>query len=316
MQTRRNFLKTTALGYASLQSTPLFAFNTIEKNSPLVLSTWNNEKACAVAWDILQKKGKALDAVEQGLWIPEADPNDSSVGYGGNPDRDGNVTLDACIMDENGRAGSVTYLQHIMHPISVARKIMENTPHVMLSGEGALQFALSQGFVKENLLTEKAKENWLNWCKTNSYQPKVSPENHDTCGMLAIDQFGNISGGCTTSGWAYKLPGRVGDSPVIGAGLFVDNEFGGATGTGTGELALRTLGCFLVVEQMRCGKSPQKACEIAVKRIVDKYGTENQMCYIAADKKGNVGAFSVQNGFEYFIQKDGEKKLVKSGFYK
>ncbi len=318
MQSRRKFLQTAGLGFAIAQSTtPLFAANLKKKTpSPLVLATWNNHKACNAAWQVLQQNKRALDAIEEGLHVPEADPEDTSVGYGGNPDRDGNVTLDACIMDEKGNAGSVTYLQHIMHPISVARLVMEKTPHVLLSGEGALQFALSQGFTKENLLTERAKNDWLKWCKETNYQPIIGPDNHDTCGMLAIDFQGNMSGGCTTSGAKYKMAGRVGDSPIIGAGLFVDNEIGGATGTGWGELALRTLGSFLIVEQMRNGKSPQKACEIAVKRIVDKYGTDNQMCYIAADKKGRIGAFSVQKGFEYFIQKDGEAQVIKSDFYK
>ena len=315
MLTRRNFLQNSLLGAAFLQNSPLFANNSENKNHPLVLTTWNNFKASQVAWDMLAQGALALDAVEQGLRVPEADPEDTSVGYGGMPDRDGHVTLDACIMDEKGRAGSVTYLQNIMHPISVARKVMENTPHVILSGEGALQFARNQGFIEENLLTEKAKEAWEDWLKKNEYTPKITPHQHDTCGMLTIDKTNNMSGGCTTSGWAFKLPGRVGDSPIIGAGLFVDNEFGGATGTGLGELSLRTLGCFLAVEFMRNGKCPQKACELVVKRIVDKYGTENQMCFIAADKKGNYGGYAIQKGFQYFVQNEGKAVLVNSGSY-
>jgi N4-(beta-N-acetylglucosaminyl)-L-asparaginase len=211
-----------------------------------VISTWKNGlQANEAAWDIIKTGGRALNAVEAGVKVVEADPEDMSVGYGGRPDRDGHVTLDACIMDENGNCGSVCALQHIKHPISVARKVMEDTPHIMLAGEGALQFALSKGFVKENLLTEKAKNEWQEWLlKTAQYAPVINIENHDTIGMLAIDQTGNISGACTTSGMAYKLHGRVGDSPIIGAGMYCDNEVGGAVATGTGELVMKTLGSF------------------------------------------------------------------------
>jgi N4-(beta-N-acetylglucosaminyl)-L-asparaginase len=312
MITRRKFLRNSAISAAFLQNTQLFASENQKKAKPIVIATWNNHKACKAAWEVIKNGGVALDAIETGLKVPEADPEDTSVGYGGMPDRDGNVTLDACIMDEKGRAGSVTFLQHIMHPISVARKVMEETPHVMISGEGALQFALAQGFQKENLLTENAKKAWLDWIEKNRYTPIISPTQHDTCGMLSIDQHSNLSGGCTTSGWAFKMHGRIGDSPVIGAGLFVDNEVGGATGTGQGELALRTLGSFLVVEQMRCGKSPQKACEIACRRIVDKYGDKDQMCYIAVDKNGNHGAFSIKKGFEYYIITEDGPLLCKA----
>src|SRR5699024_6667253 len=190
-----------------------------------------------------------------------SDPDERSVGYGGRPDRDGKVTLDACIMDENANIGSVAALEHIKHPISVARAVMEKTPHVMLVGEGALEFALANGFKKENLLTEKSKKEWEEWLKTSEYKPVVNIENHDTIGMLALDASGNLSGACTTSGMAYKMHGRVGDSPIIGAGLFVDNEVGAATSTGDGEEVIRTVGSHLVVELMRQGNSPQEACE-------------------------------------------------------
>lgn len=311
MASRRTFIKKSVLGglgaYTGIQSmtTDAIEYHENAKNAlPVVIATWKNEKANDAAWKVLHANGYALDAVEAGVRVPEADPNDTSVGYGGNPDRDGYVTLDACIMDDHGNAGSVCFLQNIMHPISVARKVMEKTPHVMLVGEGAYQFALAEGFKSENLLTENSKKAWEAWKVTAKYQPKINAERHDTIGMLAIDAQGRIAGACTTSGLAYKMHGRVGDSPIIGAGMFVDDEVGGAAATGLGELVLRTLGSFLVVEEMRRGKHPQKACEIAVKRIYKKYpkqSAENQVGFIAVDKKGRFGGFSLNKGFQYVV---------------
>ena len=277
MTNRRNFLKKTALATAGLALTSFkdtdetienkVDLKTVQK--PIVLSTWRfGIEANAAAWEILSKNGRALDAVEAGVKIPEGDPNERSVGYGGRPDRDGKVTLDACIMDEFSNIGSVACLEHIKHPISVARAVMEKTPHVMLVGKGALQFALSQGFKKENLLVEASEKEWKEWLKTSQYKPIANVENHDTIGMIALDANGNLSGACTTSGMAFKMHGRVGDSPIIGAGLYVDNEIGAATATGHGEEVIRITGCHLVVELMRQGLSPQKACEEAVMRIV------------------------------------------------
>jgi len=278
---------------------------------PIVVSTWKNIKANEAAWQVLSSGGSALDAVEAGVKIPEADPDDQSVGYGGRPDRDGNVTLDACIMDHLGNAGGVCFLQHIKHPISVARKVMEETPHVLLAGDGALQFALSKGFEKENLLTEKSKLEWLEWLKTAKYQPVANIERHDTIGMIAMDASGNLSGACTTSGMAYKLKGRVGDSPIIGAGLFVDNEVGAATSTGVGELVLKTLGSFLVVELMRQGLSPNDACKEAVLRIVKKNKdlTNMQVGYLAMNKYGEVGGYCIQKGFMYAETVEGKTEI-------
>ncbi|MEM0995108.1 MAG: N(4)-(beta-N-acetylglucosaminyl)-L-asparaginase [Bacteroidota bacterium] len=332
MLNRRNFLSQSllsslGLGFLSTacQSEERAAAKTATANVnassdfvPTVISTWKNVEANAAAWSIIAKKGRALDAVEAGVKIPEADPKDQSVGYGGRPDRDGNVTLDACIMDEAGNAGSVCYLQHIKHPISVARKVMEETPHVILAGQGALDFALEQGFEKENLLTDKSKEEWEAWLETATYQPKANIELHDTIGMLALDTEGNLSGACTTSGMAYKLAGRVGDSPIIGAGLFVDNEVGGATATGVGEEVLKTLGSFLVVELMRQGRTPQAACEEAVLRIAKRQKTKDkdlQIGYLAINKAGETGAYSLQEGFVYAITQDGETEVVDSEFY-
>jgi N4-(beta-N-acetylglucosaminyl)-L-asparaginase len=282
---------------------------------PVVIATWPNFRANQAAWDVLSRGGYALDAVEAGVRVPEADPEDTSVGYGGLPDRDGLVTLDACIMNELGKAGSVSFLQHIMHPISVARRVMEKTPHVMLSGEGALRFALAEGFPRENLLTEKARQAWEEWKVESRYKPVINVERHDTIGMVAIDSQHRLAGACTTSGLAYKMHGRVGDSPVIGAGMFADNEVGGAAATGLGELVLRTLGSFLVVEEMRRGASPQKAVQTAVKRIARKYPAEladAQVGFIALDKKGRHGAYSLQKGFNYVLYQNGENRLIEA----
>jgi N4-(beta-N-acetylglucosaminyl)-L-asparaginase len=276
--------------------------NSEEALYPLVLSTWDfGLKANAISWKLLVSGARALDAVEEGIRVIEADADNMSVGIGGLPDRDGIVTLDACIMDEKGRAGSVTFLRDIVHPISVARLVMEKTPHVMLSGDGALQFALENGFERQNLLTDKAKIAWEEWKVKSHYQPVINIENHDTVGLLAMDQDGNISGGCSTSGLAFKMHGRVGDSPIIGAGLFVDNEVGAAVATGLGELVMRTLSSFLVVELMRNGATPQQACQEAIRRIAEKNPDfkDYQVGLIAVNKSGQTGAFALQTGFRY-----------------
>lgn len=288
---------------------------------PVVISTWNHGlPANEAAWKILSTGGSALDAVEKGVMVAEADPEETSVGYGGFPDREGNVTLDACIMDSHNNAGSVACLKNIKHPISVARLVMEKTPHVMLVGDGAKQFALSQGFTEENLLTEKSKKAYEEWLKTSQYKPIINIENHDTISMLALDESGNLSGACTTSGMAWKMAGRVGDSPIIGAGLFLDNEVGAAAATGLGEAVIRTAGSAMVVELMRHGKTPQEACEIVTKRIYDLYKNSPdlehlQVGFIALNKKGEVGVFCVRKGFNYALQsKNQENKLIDANF--
>ncbi len=318
MQNRRTFLKSTALGTLIFNS-PLLTFGTSKKvenkppSAPIVVSTWQHGlPANEAAWNILASKGKALDAVEAGVRIPEADPKERSVGYGGLPDRDGRVTLDACIMDENGNCGAVAFLEHIKHPISVARLVMEKTPHVMLVGEGALKFALDQGFNKENLLTPESEKEWKKWLKTAQYNPIINIENHDTISMLAIDEFGNMSGACTTSGMAFKMNGRVGDSPIIGAGLFVDNEVGGACATGVGEAVIRTVGSHLVVELMRQGNSPGDACKLAVERIVKKHKNlkDLQVGYLALNKNGEYGAYAIQKGFNFAVHDGKTNQLI------
>jgi len=301
-KTRRDFLKLSALGAGMLPVAQSLAA-TPEANKPIVLSTWNFGLAAnEAAWKILSANGRALDAVEAGARVPEGDPKETSVGLGGLPDRDGRVTLDACIMDEHGGCGSVAFLEHIVHPISVARLVMEKTPHVMLVGEGALQFALANGFKKEKLLTKESEQAWKEWTKKSEYKPVANIENHDTIGIIALDAKGNLSGACTTSGMAYKMHGRVGDSPIIGAGLYVDNEIGAATSTGVGEEVIRIVGCHLVVELMRQGHSPQEACQLAVERILKKNpakAKEVQVGFLALNKQGEYGAYCLQKGFTY-----------------
>ena len=330
MGNRRNFLKTTALASAALAFQSFSVkpeeieepTNLGKTNKPIVISTWNfGVKANGAAWEILKNNGRALDAVEAGVKIPEGDPTERSVGYGGRPDRDGRVTLDSCIMDEFSNIGSVACLEHIKHPISVARAVMEKTPHVMLVGDGALQFALSQGFLKENLLVEDSEKEWKEWLKTSEYLPKANIENHDTIGMIALDAHGNLSGACTTSGMAFKMHGRVGDSPIIGAGLYVDNEIGAATATGHGEEVIRIVGCHLVVELMRQGKSPQKACEEAVARIVKLTKNRNknlkdiQVGFIALNKKGEYGAYCIQDGFNFAVNDASGNRLINANYF-
>ncbi len=281
--------------------------------TPVVIATWNVPASTAKAWELLQLGKTSLEAIEHGCMVEEANEKGQSVGIGGLPDRDGKVTLDACIMNKEGNYGAVVCMQNIIHPISVARKVMEDTPHVILAGKGAEQFAVSEGFKRENLLTEASKKAWEEWKKTSEYKPIINIENHDTIGMLAIDKNGDISGGCTTSGLAFKMAGRVGDSPIIGSGLFVDNEVGGATATGLGEEVLKTVGSFLIVELMRQGRSPQQACEEAIGRIIKKSPNfkDFQVGYIAVNKAGQTGAYSIHNGFSMMrYQNDNNENIA------
>ncbi len=292
-------------------------------NQPVILSTWNfGIRANEVAMQELNDGGSVTDAVEKGAMVIEADPKNMSVGIGGLPDSTGRVTLDAAIMGPDGNAGSVCFLENIVHPIAVARMIMDSTPHVMLAGEGALKFALENGFKQENLLTEDSKKAWLKEMKEKGFDPQINWENnpeiyHDTIGLLALNTNGDIAGACTTSGLGYKMRGRVGDSPIIGAGLYVDNEVGGATATGMGELVMKTVGSFLVVELMRNGLSPQEAAEEAVLRIVRKVPEHRkyQVGFIAVNKKGETGAYCLNPGFNYALYKEGRNKLIDSKSY-
>lgn len=337
MASRRKFLRHSVIGSAAFMAgKDLLAVSANTKigsvNKPVVLSTWSfGKEANAGAWETLGKGGRALDAVEKGVMVAEADPKNHSVGYSGLPDRDGRVTLDACIMDENFNCGSVMFLEHIVHPISVARMVMEKTPHIQMAGQGALAFALANGFEKKNLLTPEAEKIWRDWLKTADYAPQVNieeklfeiskdplpggPDNHDTIGMIALDASGNLSGACTTSGLAYKRHGRVGDSPIIGAGLYVDNEVGAATATGVGEEVIRIAGAHLIVELMRQGASPEAACKQAIERIVrirPEKAKQIQVAFLALNKKGEYGAYCLRQGFSYAVRTGSEETIYKA----
>jgi len=286
---------------------------------PVVISTWNHGLAANEgAWKILGKGGTALDAVEKGVMVTEDDLSNLSVGLGGLPDREGKVTLDASIMDHNGNCGGVAFLQRIKHPVSVARMVMEKTPHVLLVGAGAQKFALENGFKLESeKLTPAAEKAYKEWLKKSEYHPKANIENHDTIGMVALDAAGNLSGSCTTSGLAYKMHGRVGDSPIIGAGMYVDNEIGAACATGLGETVLKICGSFLVVELMRQGLSPADACKKAIERLITKSPNikDVQVGFLAINKNGEHGSFAIQKGFNYALADESGNQLFDSDYH-
>ena len=312
---RRNFIfDIFSVGIVSAMSTKLKAVNL--NFTPMVrsISTWKTTEANQKAGQMLDKGEHALDAAVAGVAIEEENPKNTTVGYGGAPDRTGKVTLDACVMNHLGDCGSVVAVENIVNVARLAKDVMEKTPHVMLSGKGAEEFAISQGYKKTDLLTDQSKKEWEEWLKDQDYRPIINIENHDTIGMLCIDKNNNLSGACTTSGLAYKMKGRVGDSPIIGSGLFIDNKIGGAVATGLGEEVVKTVGSFLVVELMRQGLSPQEACEKAVKRIVSNNSQENkfQVAYIAMNKKGEVGSYSIEPGFTYMDYVNGENKEIFS----
>ncbi len=333
---RRKFLALSSLGALSVLPAKLWASENRKGKFPVVLSTWDaGIEANKAAWKVLSNNGRALDAVEQGVRVTEAS-NNCCVGLNAFPDRDGFVTLDASIMDEHGNAGAVACLQRIKHPISVARLVMEKTPHVLLVGEGAQQFAVAQGFPFESgELSEDAKKAYENWLKTSNYHPEINIENkgqaaavptrlengdfnHDTIGMIAMDANGNLSGSCTTSGMAFKMHGRVGDSPIIGAGLYVDNEVGAAVSTGVGEEVMKICGTHLVIEFMRQGLTPEAACKKAVERIIKRNGDKAkdiQVAFIALNKNADFGSYAIQPGFSFAIcDGDGKNRLVKSKY--
>ncbi len=323
MSSRRSFLGKSLLSAAGMitASRQLHLPDALQTAStdPLVISTWNfGIPANEAAMKVIEQGGSALDAVESGVMIVEADPESTSVGRGGFPDAAGDVTLDASIMDHRGQCGAVACLEKTLHPISVARAVMERTQHVLLVGEKARDFATQIGFPKTGLLTPNARKAWKAWKANNpkwrSFSTDIS--NHDTIGMLAIDKQGNLSGACTTSGWAFKIPGRVGDSPIIGAGLYVDNEIGAATATGTGEEVIKICGSFLVVELMRQGYSPQRACEEAVSRIKKRNPGNPELFvgFIAINKSGEHGAFATKTGFEYALYQHGQNRLIPGLF--
>jgi N4-(beta-N-acetylglucosaminyl)-L-asparaginase len=287
---------------------------------PLLLSTWNHGlPANKKAWEVLHQTGNILDAVEEGVKITEADLSSRSVGLNGYPDREGIVTLDASIMNQDGDCGSVCFVRQIKHPITLARRVMENTPHVMLAGEGAQQFAISEGFnLEPEELHPDAARDFEAWKDSSEYKPIINIENHDTIGMVGIDADGNLSGSCTTSGLAYKMHGRVGDSPIIGAGLYVDNEVGAVTATGLGESIIKICGSFLAVELMRQGRTPQEACEEVVRRLIKKNSSQIddiQAAFIAVNKEGEYGAYAVQPEFNFAVHDSRSNRMENSESY-
>ena len=296
----------------------------------VMVSTWDFGAAANAAGIAARANGgSALDMVEAGGRVAEADETNSSVGLGGLPDRDGRVTLDACIMGWNGDIGAVCALEDIVHAVSVARRVMERTPHTMLVGEGARTFALEQGFEPQNLLTPRAEAAWREWLTTANYAPRPNsentdwrsmpggPDNHDTIGLLAIGADRRMAGACTTSGMAFKMRGRVGDSPIIGAGLYVDDEVGGATATGVGEDVVRVAGSHSVVEAMRHGMDPTSACRSVIERLARLRGTKvagSQVALLALDKQGRAGGFALQPGFTYAVtDAAGQTRIERAG---
>ena len=338
MLNRRKFIQASAFtGFASVLTRFTLPGDPVTvAGKPIVISTWDaGIRANRGAWEVLGTGGRALDAVEKGVMITEAEQG-CCVGLNANPDRDGFVTLDACIMDEHFNCGSVAFLERIKHPVSVARRVMEKTPHVMLVGSGAQQFAVAEGFpLEEQKLSPDAQSNYDKWLKKSEYKsPSINVENkahgpfapaklengewnHDTIGMIAMDTKGNLSGSCTTSGAGFKMRGRLGDSPIIGAGLYVDNEVGACTATGQGEDVIRVAGSHSVVELMRQGLSPEAACKKIIERIVKIKGSKAkdiQVAFLAINKKGIVGAYAIHKGFSYAIKTADVEKLVPSKY--
>ncbi len=287
------------------------------KPSPIAVCTWGFSDATQRAGELLDQGIPALDAVIAGVAIEEENLDNTTVGIGATPDREGKVSLDACVMNSDGNCGAVLAVQNIVNVAALARKVMEETPHVILTGEGAEEFAYTQGFTKTNLLTADREAEWKKWLKTSDYSPEINIENHDTIGMLAIDSEGNIAGACTTSGLGYKMKGRVGDSAIIGSGLFIDNEVGGAVATGMGEEVLKTVGSFLIVELMRNGKTPQEACEEAIKRITSKNPNYKnfQIAYVAIHKSGAIGSYSIHEDFSIMKYQNGKNVNLKTNFF-
>ncbi|PZR24868.1 MAG: glycosylasparaginase [Citrobacter freundii] len=338
MINRRKFIFSSVFSSAAIFAGKLASGQSVRavQGNPVVISTWDaGLSANRAAWEVLGTGGRALDAVEKGVMDTES-AQSCCVGLGANPDRDGFVTLDACIMDEFANCGSVAFLERIKHPISVARRVMEKTPHVMLVGAGAQQFAIAEGFpLEEQKLSDDAQKAYTEWLKKSEYKPVINIENkghgpfppakfengewnHDTIGMVAMDAKGNLSGSCTTSGMGFKMRGRVGDSPIIGAGLFVDNEVGACTATGQGEDVIRVTGSHTVVELMRQGLSPEAACKSVINRIIKIKGSKAkdiQVAFLALNKKGQAGAFAIQKGFSYAIRTNAGEKLIAAKSY-
>ena len=322
---RRTFSRT------CLATAGLFATQSLQNGSaafaegkdnklPCFIATWKfGQQATDLSLKTSKQGGSVLDSVEQGIRLVEADRKNTSVGDGGTPAANGIVQLDACIMNGPGHgAGSVAGIEGIRHPISVARKVMEQTPHVLLVGKGAQDFAVSQGFEVSDLLTPGRKKAWEAWKAKQVDKPDlpIGADNHDTIALVGVgtDSQGNtvVAGGCSTSGLGYKLPGRVGDSPILGSGLYVDNEVGAAGATGIGENVMRYCSTFFIVEQMRAGKSPEEACVAAIERVdrIDPFDLKDlHINFLAIDREGNVGAAGTDKGFQYSIARPGVSEV-------
>ncbi len=319
---RRRFLRLGATGaLASLvpwkKSFGLPPAPQITGKGPVIISTWDHGLAANQrAWQVLGGGGSVMDAVVEGVAVVEDDLSNRSVGQGGRPDRDGHVTLDACVQDHDGRAGSVAFVEHFPNPVRIARAVMDKTPHVMLVGDGAERWARENGFMERRITVPEVQAEWKEWAVKSEYKPVVNIENHDTIGQLALDADGRVAGSCTTSGMAYKVHGRVGDSPIIGAGLFVDGEVGASCATGTGELVIRVAGSHTVVELMRQGVDPTEACKQAVERIARRSGNidGHQVGFLALRADGAIGAYSIYNGFTYALSDGSGHRLVEAGW--
>jgi len=298
---RRKFVSRAALGLAAGAAAAQAQTAPEEGEKPLIVSTWPFGKpANDAALKIMLDGGMILDAIERGIWVTEDAAPNKSVGLGGSPNAAGFVQLDSCIMFGPGhKAGSVAAIEGIRHPISAARLVMEKTKHVMLAGEGARVFALEQGLESVPVDDREFYEKWREKRKTS--QPK-KPDNHDTIALLALGADGTVAGGCSTSGLAGKLPGRVGDSPILGSGLYVDNDVGAAGATGVGENVMRYCASFMIVEFMRQGLSPHEAIVKVIQRIVKSEGRDDlHINFIALDKHGRHGAAGTDSSFKYAV---------------
>lgn len=286
-----------------------------------IIATWSfGRVACLAGSRILLAGGSALDAVERGANAVEDDPDVRSVGYGGLPNAEGVVELDAAIMEGlTHRAGAVAALTGVRNAISVARRVMESTPHVMLAGESARRFALREGFLEAELLTEESRRRWKEWRETRA---AADVAHFDTVGVCALDRTGNVAAGCSTSGLAWKLPGRVGDSPIVGSGLYADNEIGAAVATGNGDEIMRVCLSYRVVSMMEAGRSPQEACEEAIRYLLRKFSgqTRGAAC-VALDRDGRIGSAATRSGFQApdrlweYCCSDGEEVVLREGVY-
>ncbi len=282
--------------------------------TPIFIATWPfGQAACERSLEVLNQPSSLLDAVEYGINLTELDPSISSVGYGGLPNSQGVVQLDACFMDgQTQQAGAVAGLEGYATPVSVARRVMERTKHVMLVGAGAASFARDNGFIARDMLTDSARLAWEAWRAERQQAPLPAAQNHDTIALLGLANDGHLVGGCSTSGMAFKLPGRVGDSPLIGAGLYVDGQVGAAGATGIGENVLRYCASFLIVEGMRQGMTPTQACVAAIERIAQGEGrqpAELSVNFVALNKLGQFGAAGTDAEFQCAVV-DNHRSIV------